>query len=162
MPIAHHQRPGMADRARDFLVDQFDEMPAVVQLGQRVVRGELVDLLVVAGLDAGVADELEDGFAQGDVVAIGGEGSSSVTGSSLKQGAIGRPQVTQPVGIAIAPDLAVAARHRLVRNVQVGLLRAPDGDRLAYSISARLPRPSPWITTTQAEQGGGRYGADHR
>src|SRR3546814_3342813 len=101
-----------------------EEVAAVAQVGQRVAGGELVDLLVVVRLHAGVADELEDAFADRDVVAVGqhGLGDRGV----VDAGGVGRAEIEDAVLVAVAPDLAVLARYALVGNAQVGFLRTPD------------------------------------
>src|SRR3546814_616112 len=96
----------------------------VGQGGQRVAGGELVDLLVVVRLHAGVADELEDAFADCDVVAVGqhGLGDRGV----VDAGGVGRAEIEDAVLVAVAPDLAMLARDALVGDAQVRLLRPPE------------------------------------
>ncbi len=131
---AHRQRSLVAHGAGDFAIDRFDEVAAVVEVGQRVVGGELVDLLVVVRLHAGVADELEDALAQGQVIAVGQD--RLLDRAIVEAGGIGRVQIAYPVLIAVAPDLAMQARHAPVRDVQVGLARAPDHHRLRIDVGA--------------------------
>src|SRR5690606_35768943 len=54
----------------------------------------------------------------------------------VQPGRIGGAEVAQPVGIALAPHLAVPARDRLVRDVQVGFLGAADHHRLVVDVGA--------------------------
>ena len=119
---AHGQCALVAHGARDLLLHRFDEMAAVVHLGQRIVGGELVDLLVVTRLHAAVADELQDALAQGDVVAV--DQRRLRHRRIVQPGGVGGAEVAHPVGVAVAPELAVQARDAVVRDVQVGLLRA--------------------------------------
>src|SRR3546814_6549127 len=69
-------------------------------------------------------DELEDAFADGDVVAVGQHGLGD--GGVVDAGGIGRAEVADAVLVAVAPDLAVLARYALVGDAQVGFLRTPD------------------------------------
>ena len=125
----------MPDRPRDFLVGHLDEMAAVVDLGQRVVGGELVDLLVVARFHAVLADELEDALADGDLVAVGQHGVAGDAGF-VHAGGVGRAEVADAVAAGVAPDPAMFARHALVDDDQVDLLRAADHDRRLVDVGA--------------------------
>src|SRR5690606_38242579 len=111
-----------------------EEMAAVAQVGQRVAGGELVDLLVVVRFYAGVADELEEAFADGNVVAVGEDALRDRR--VVEAGGVGRAQVADAVLVAVAPDLAVLARDALVGDAQVGFLRTPDQHARGVDVGA--------------------------
>src|SRR5690606_5601775 len=110
------------------------EVAAVEQVAQRVVRGELVDLFVVAGFDAGLADELEDALADGDVVAVGQV--ARVEALVIDRDRIGRAEIADAIDVALAPDPAMLARDALVADGEIGVVGAADEHRRILHVDA--------------------------
>jgi non-specific serine/threonine protein kinase/serine/threonine-protein kinase len=128
------QRPPMAGRARDLALEQLEEMPAVVQAGQRVDRRELIDLLVVARLDRGTLHELQHAAADRNMVAVLEFGLDDRL--VVEQGLVGRVEVLDPVTGRLLPDPRMLARHAAFHDLEFALGRATDDQRLAADIDA--------------------------
>ena len=76
------QRPAVARAARDLALEELEEVALVVGAGQAVHDRHPVDLFVVARLDAGAREELEDRRADLHEVGVA-QRRDLVTGTSL-------------------------------------------------------------------------------
>ena len=112
--------------ARHFAVELLEEIAAVEHLRQTVDGGEAIDLLVVGVLDVAAREELEDGAADLDEVAVAQH--VLVDELIVDVGAVGRAEVAQDDRLAGVDDLGVVARHRLLIDLHVRLRRAADDD----------------------------------
>src|SRR5690606_13950714 len=138
LPAVGRSTTSPALGTRDLALEDLAEMAPVVQLGECVVGGELVDLLMVPGLDVAVADELEDALADHDVVAVGQHRLGH--GLVVHARGIGGAEVADPERVALKPHPAMRARDAAVGNHQVRFVRAADQHRLLAQVHAS-PQP---------------------
>ena len=127
----------VAVRARDLALERLEEVALVEDLRQAIDGGEPVDLLVVGVLDVAAGEELEDGAADLDQVAVAQH--VLVDQLVVDVGAVGRAQVADQDRLAGVDDLGVVARDRLLIDLDVALRRPPDDQRRPSSRLYFLP-----------------------
>ena len=125
-------------RTGDFAIDQLQELASVVQVGQRIGSRQLVQLLVVAGLDRGAIHELEDATAHRDVVAILELGLDDRL--VVEERLVGRIEILDAVAGGITGDPAMCPRHAALDDLEPGFGCTADDQRLIAEIDA-LPEP---------------------
>ncbi len=105
------QRPPVAHGARELALDLLVVLPLVPDLGQAVARHQVVDRLVVGGLDVLLVEELEvDGRGLEAVAAL--EHRPPVDEAAVDVGAVGAPQVLEGDERPHVAQAGVPARQR--------------------------------------------------
>ncbi len=117
----------VAARAHELLVEGLEQVPLDVHLRQTIDDGHPVDLFVVLRLDVLPAQELEDGGADLDAVAVA-EARLAHDLLVVDVRAVGRPVVDAPPGAAALLEVRVPARDAVALEDDVVLGAAPDAD----------------------------------
>ena len=117
----------MTHGASDFQVGGFAEVATVMQAGQRVVDGQLVDLFVVTRLDAVLGDELQHALADGDAIAVGQQ-RILLDAGIVQAGGIGGTEIANAKSTGVVPEPAVLTGNALVFDDEVGILIAANED----------------------------------
>jgi hypothetical protein len=132
--VEHHQRQGppVAVGAGDLALQGLEEVSLVGDLGQPVDGGEAVDLLVVGVLDVAAGQELEDGAAHLDEIAV--PERVFVDGLVVDVGAVGRAEIADQDRLAGVDDLGVVAGDRLLVNLYIAFRRPPHDQRAGVEV----------------------------
>jgi hypothetical protein len=128
------KRTPMIRRARELLFEQLEKLAAVVEIGQRIDRRELIDLLVIARLDRRAIHELEDAAADRDVIAVLEFGLDDRL--VIEEGLVGRIEVLDPITRRLAPDLGMLPRNTAFEDLEFAFGRAADYQRRVADIDA--------------------------
>ena len=130
---AQRQWSLMAQGATNFFFCHFAEMPAIAEIGQRIVDRQLIDFFVVAGLYAVVADELQNAFTHRNLIAID-QRLLVLKPCIIEAGGVGRTEVMQYIAVAIQPNFAMLPRYAFMCDLQIGLWGAANAYRQAPDI----------------------------
>jgi hypothetical protein len=144
------QRPAVARAARDLALEELEEVALVVGAGQGVHDRHLVDLFVVARLDAGARQELEDRRADLQEVSVAQYRARHRHVVDVR--AVGRLQVLDRPGIAVAKHARVAPRHRIAIDLDVAIRAAPEHDLVALQ-----RKPLPHVRPRRVDQHEARF-----
>ena len=124
----------MVGRARELLFEKLEELAAVVEIGQRIDRRELVDFFVIARLDRRAIHELEHAAADRDVIAVLELGLDDRL--VVEERLVGRIQILDAKTRRLAPDLRMLARHAALQDLELALRPAADHQRLIADVDA--------------------------
>jgi hypothetical protein len=128
--VEHHHRVValVAPRAGGLLLDLLMEVALVVYFGEAVDRHQAVDLFVVLNFHIAARDELEDGSADLQLVAVAE--SDRVDELVVHVGAVRRAEVLDDVALVVEGDTRVVARHAFLVDLELALRRAANDQGL--------------------------------